>query len=64
MLTVAVGMLVSLLAVVTLFASKLLISEVVVVGVVTSCALAVTEGDCVDDTCWLVDRTWCRRDVV
>lgn len=50
MLTVAVDMLVSELAVVTLLANKLLISDVVVVGV-DIIALGVDAGDWVDDTC-------------
>lgn len=62
MLTVAVAMLVSELAVVTLFANKLLISDDVVVGVEMSWALEVNDGDCVDATCWLVDRTCCNSD--
>lgn len=45
MLTVAVAVLVSLLAVTTLFANRLLMSDDVVVGVVTSCADDVTAGD-------------------
>lgn len=45
MLTVAVAMLVSELAVVTLFANKLLISDDVVVGVEMSWALEVNDGD-------------------
>lgn len=57
MLTVAVVTLLSELAVVTLFANKLLIKDDVVVGVVMSCAFDVIEGDCVDETCWFVERT-------
>lgn len=45
MLTVAVAMLVSQLAVVTLFASRLLMSEDVVVGVDISCAAVVVAGE-------------------
>lgn len=45
MLTVAVVMLESELAIVTLFANKLLIKDVVVVGVDISCALDVIAGD-------------------
>lgn len=51
MLTVAVDILVSALAVVTLFANKLFIKDEVVVGVVISCAFEVTKGDCVVATC-------------
>lgn len=64
MLTVAVVMLVSELAVVTLFANKLLIREVVVVGVVMSWALDVIADDCVDVTCWFVDKTCCKSEGV
>lgn len=51
MLTVAVVMLISELAVVTLFANKLLIKDDVVVGVVMSCAFELIDGDWVDETC-------------
>lgn len=63
MLTVAVAVLVSLLAVVTLFANKLLISDEVVVGVDASCAAVVVAADCVG-VCWLVERTCWRSDGV
>jgi hypothetical protein len=63
MLTVVVAELVSLVAIVTLFANKLLISDDVVVGVVMSCADEVTAGDCVN-VCWFVERTCWRSDGV
>ena len=56
MLTVAVDGLVSELAVVTLLANKLLMSEDVVVGVEMICALVEIAEDCVA-VCWLVERT-------